>query len=125
MASYSTDDNVQNLVYGATNNDLDSATTAARDAATSIINSKLGLTSDLSTVPDVVTRCTTLLAAGIVSTGPSQNLSENVYYKAGLALLEQLGEEAVGESQDIYPSIHVEGFGRFETGNHDSIGWNN
>lgn len=117
MASYSTDANTQNLVYGTTNTDLNAASTAARDVATSMINSKLGLTADLATVPDVVTRCATLLAAGIVSTGPTQKLEENTYWKTGLALLDQLGEETTSEDQDAYPSIHIEGFGRYENSN--------
>lgn len=123
MASYSTNANVQNLVWGTTNTDLDSASTLARDTATSMINAKLGLKSDLATVPDTVTRCATLLAAGMVSSSPDK-LAENVYWKTGNTLLEQLGEESVSEEQDIYSNIHVEGFGRLESQNHESIGWN-
>ena len=89
MASYSTNANVQNLVYGATNTDLDAATTAARDAATSIINAFLNRTSDIASPSDLITRCTTLLAAGIVSSGPNDK-ENNSYWKEGKLILESL-----------------------------------
>ena len=98
MASYSTGANVQNLVYGATNTDLDAASTAARDAATSIINSYLDIQKDIASPSDAVTRCCTLLAAGMLSTGPKDKLEENTYYKAGIALLESLKRDTTGDA---------------------------
>lgn len=117
MASYSSNANVQNLVYGVTNSDLDTACSNARDVATSIINAKLGLKSDLSTVPDTVTRCCSLLASGIIATGPDDNLDQNAYYKAGMALLEALGEEST--EGEIYNTISIDGFGRYSDVEHD------
>jgi len=90
LASYSTNANVQNLIYGTTNSDLDTASSNARDVATSIINSHLNLTADISSPSDAVARCCTLLAAGILSTSPDENLEQNGYYKAGMALLASL-----------------------------------
>ena len=90
MTSYSSNANVQNLVYGALNSELDTASTNARDVATSIINSHLNITSDLASPSEAITRCCSLLAAGILSTSPDENLEQNGYYKAGMALLESL-----------------------------------
>ena len=117
MTSYSSSANVQNLVYGVTNSDLDTACSNARDVATSIINAKLGYKSDLATVPDVITRCCTLLAAGIVSTSPEDKVDSNTYWKQGMLLLESLGEETVTGTK--YNTITVEGFGRYSDINHD------
>jgi len=89
LASYSTNANVQNLVYGATNTDLDASCTAARDAATSVINAKLNLTSDLASPSSQVTRCCTLLAAGIISSTPTDR-ETNSYWKLGMSLLDSL-----------------------------------
>jgi len=90
VTSYSSNANVQNLVYGTTNSDLDTASSNARDVATSIINSHLNIATDIASPSDAVTRCCTLLAAGILSTSPDENLEQNGYYKAGMALLESL-----------------------------------
>lgn len=94
MASYSTNANVQNLVYGTTNSDLDTASTNARDVATSIINAHLNINTDISSPSDAITRCCTLLAAGIMSTSPDENLEQNGYYKAGMALLMMLPDSS-------------------------------
>ena len=110
MTSYSSNTNVQNLVYGTTNSDIDTACSNARDIATSMINATLGYLSDLATVPDVITRCATLLAAGMISTGPSDKVEESTYWKTGMLLLKSLGEEVVGGSQ--FNTISVDGFGR-------------
>ena len=117
MTSYSSNANVQNLVYGVTNSDLDTACSNARDVATSIINAKLGYKSDLATVPDVITRCCTLLAAGIISTSPEDKVDSNTYWKQGMLLLESLGEETVTGTK--FNTITVEGFGRYSDINHD------
>ena len=110
MTSYSSNTNVQNLVYGNTNSDIDTACSNARDIATSMINATLGYLSDLATVPDVIARCATLLAAGMISTGPSDKVEESTYWKTGMLLLKSLGEEVVGGSQ--FNTISVDGFGR-------------
>ena len=111
MTSYSSNANVQNLIYGVTNSDLDTACSNARDVATSIINAKLGYRVDLVTVPDVITRCCTLLAAGIISTSPEDKVDANTYWKQGMLLLDSLGEETTTGS--IYNTITIDGFGRF------------
>ena len=111
MTSYSSNSNIQNLVYGVTNSDLDAVCSNARDVATSIINAKLGYRTDLTTVPDVITRCCTLLAAGIISTSPEDKVEANTYWKQGMILLESLGEETVTGS--TYNTITIDGFGRF------------
>lgn len=98
MVSYTSDDNVQNVVYGATNNDLDAASTAARDVATSIINSYLDIQTDITTPSSAVTRCATMLAAGIMSTGPKDKLEENTYYKSGMELLKLLKGDTTGDA---------------------------
>lgn len=110
MVSYSSNANVQNLVYGTTNTDLDTVCANARDIATSIINAKLGLKTDLSIVPDMITRCATLLAAAFITTGPDESIENNGYYKAGMMLLENLGDEAEQGTQ--YNTILIDGFGR-------------
>ena len=117
MTSYSSSANIQNLVYGVTNSDLDTVCSNARDVATSIINAKLGYRSDLATVPDVITRCCTLLAAGIISTSPEDKVEANTYWKQGMLLLESLGEESPEGTR--YNSIEVNGFGRYEDIGHD------
>jgi hypothetical protein len=94
MASYSTNANVQNLVYGTTNSDLDTASTNARDVATSIINAHFNIVVDISSPSEAVTRCCSLLAAGILSTSPDENLEQNGYYKAGMALLMMLPDSS-------------------------------
>ena len=110
MTSYSSNANVQNLVYGALNSELDTACSNARDIAPSMINATLGYLSDLATVPDVITRCATLLAAGMISTGPTDKVEETTYWKTGMLLLKSLGEEVVGGNS--YNTISVDGFGR-------------
>jgi len=90
MTSYSTNANVQNLVYGLTNSDLDTVCSNARDVATSIINSHLNIDADLASPSNAVTRACTMIAAGIISTSPDENLEQNGYYKAGMILLESL-----------------------------------
>jgi hypothetical protein len=90
MTSYSSNANVQNLVYGTTNSDLDTACSNARDIATSIINSHLNRDTDISSPSNAVTRCCTLIAAGFVSTGPDENIENNGYYKAGMEMLKSL-----------------------------------
>ena len=117
MTSYSSNANVQNLVYGVTNSDLDTICSNARDVATSIINAKLGYRSDLATVPDVITRCCTLLAAAIISTSPEDKVEANTYWKQGMILLESLGEETT--TGERYNSIEINGFGRYEDVGHD------
>ncbi len=122
MSSYSSNQNIQNLVYGVTNSDLDTVCSNARDVATSIINATLGYKSDLATVPDVITRCTTLLAAGIISTSPEDKVEESTYWKQGMLLLNSLGEET--ESGNRYNTISVDAFGRYSDVNTDpSIIW--
>ena len=111
MTSYSSNANVQNIVYGVTNSDLDTVCSSARDVATSVINASLGYRSDLATVPDVITRCCTLLAAGIISTSPEDKVENNTYWKQGLILLESLGEESPEGLR--YNTITVDGFGRY------------
>ena len=108
MTSYSSNANVQNLVYGVTNSDLDTVCSNARDVATSIINAKLGYRSDLATVPDVITRCCTLLAAAIISTSPEDKVESNTYWKQGMVLLESLGEETTDGKK--YNKITVDRF---------------
>ena len=110
MASYSSNANVQNTIYGVTNSDLDTICSNARDVATSIINATLGYKSDLATVPDVITRCCTLLAAAIISTSPEDKVDANTYWKQGMLLLSSLGEET--ETGNKFNTINVEGFGR-------------
>ena len=117
MVSYSTNAQVQNIVYGVTNSDLDTVCSSARDVATSVINATLGYRSDLATVPDVITRCCTLLAAGIISTSPEDKVENNTYWKQGLLLLESLGEESPEGSR--YNSIEINGFGRYDDISHD------
>ena len=117
MASYSTNANVQNLVYGTTNSDLDTASSNARDIATSIINAKLGYKSDISTVPDVITRACTLISAGFLASGPDSDIAQNGYYKSGMLLLDSLGEEAPEGIK--FNTITVDGFGRYNDYNHD------
>ena len=63
------------------------------------------------TVPDVITRCCTLLAAGIISTSPEDKVDANTYWKQGMLLLESLGEETTTGS--TYNTITIDGFGRF------------
>lgn len=121
MTSYSSNANVQNLVYGTTNSDLDTACSNARDIATSIINAKRGYKSDLSTVPDVITRACTLIAAAIVTTGPDQKIEENTYYKTGMLLIQELGEET--EEGTVYNSIKIDGFGRYTDTDHGVVTW--
>jgi hypothetical protein len=122
VTSYSTNANVQNTVYGTTNSDLDTVCSNARDIATSIINAKRGYKTDLTTVPDVITRACTLIAAAIVSTGPDQKLEENTYYKTGMLLLDELGEETTEGQRGI--TIVSEGFGRMTELSHDpTIPW--
>ena len=116
MTSYSSNANVQNVIYGVTNSDLDTVCSNARDVATSIINAKLGYKSDLATVPDVITRCCTLFAAAIISTSPDK-IADSVYWKNGMILLESLGEETVTGTK--YNTITVGGFGRYSDINHD------
>lgn len=119
MTSYSTNANIQNLVYGVTNSDLDIVCSNARDVTTSIINAKLGLKEDMTTVPDLINRCALLLSAGIISTSPEDKVDENTYFKMGMMLLESLGEEV--ESGSIYNTYNVEGFGRYEEDDEDSV----
>ena len=99
MASYSSNANIQNLVYGATNSDIDDASTAARDVATSLINAHLDRTTDISSPSDLVTRCATMLAAGILATGPEDKLDQNAYYKAGMELLKALKGDDVDDAE--------------------------
>ena len=110
MTSYSSNANVQNLVYGVTNSDLDTACSNARDVATSVINATLGYKSDLATVPDVITRCCTLLASAIISTSPEDKVDANTYWKQGMLLLSSLGEET--ETGNKFNTMTIEGFGR-------------
>lgn len=110
MTSYSSNANVQYTIYDALNSDLDLICSNARDIATSVINATLGYKSDLATVPDVITRCCTLLAAGIVSTSPEDKTENNPYWQRGMLLLGLLGEET--ESGNKFNTITVEGFGR-------------
>ena len=120
MASYSTNANVQNLVYGTTNSDWDAVCTAARDVATSIINAKLDRTTDIGTASDLVTRCCTLLAAGIVSTSPNDKVESNTYWKQGHLLLEQLkGDDTDDASWGR--TIAIERFGGYEPYPHDAV----
>lgn len=122
MADYSSNSNIQLLVYGVTDSDLDNVCSAARSVSTSVINAKLGYRSDLATVPDVITRCCTLLAAGIISTSPEDKVESNTYWKQGMLLLESLGEETTTGS--TYNTITVDGFGRYSDVSSDpSIIW--
>ena len=122
MTSYSSNQNVQNTVYGVTNSDLDTVCSNARDVATSVINATLGYKSDLATVPDVIVRCCTLLASGIISTSPEDKVDSNTYWKMGMVLLASLGEEAPEGSK--YNTISIDGFGRYSDVNTDaSIIW--
>lgn len=117
MVSYSTNADVQNVAYGATNSDLDTVCTIARDVATSIINATLGYKKDITNVPDVIHRACALLAAGIISTSPEDKVDENTYFKTGMKLLSLMGEEVEGGKQ--YNTIPIDGFGRYEDFNHD------
>ena len=117
MTSYSSNANIQYSIYGALNSDMDLVCSNARDVATSIINATLGYRSDLATVPDVITRCCTLLAMGIVSTSPEDKVEANTYWKKGLLLLELLGEESPEGSR--FNTITVDGFGRYSDVNSD------
>jgi len=98
LASYSTNANIQNTIYGATNTDLDASCTAARDLATSMINAKLNITTDLASPSNQITRCCTFLASGIVSSSP-KDLENNSYWKKGLELLESLLGETDTDSE--------------------------
>lgn len=113
MTSYSSNANVQNTVYGVTNSELDTVCSNARDVATSVINATLGYKSDLATVPDVITRCCTLLAAGIISTNPGDKVDETTYWKMGMLLLNSLGEEV--ETGNTTNTISLDGFGRYNS----------
>lgn len=109
MAAYSTNALVQNTIYGATNSELDTVCGQARQLVTSIINAKMGLKADLSTVPQVVTDCATLLAAAIVSTSPEDKVESNTYWKQGMIILESMGEEV--DSGIRTSGIRVDRFG--------------
>lgn len=119
MASYGTNAATQITAFGAANSDLDTVSGTARDLATSMINSKLGLKKDLASgkVPNNVTRCANTLAAAIISSSPEER-EQSMLWKLGMNLLEELGDEATSDERDKFPSIHVEGFGRRESGNH-------
>lgn len=119
MASYGTNAEVQKLAFKTTNSDWDSASTSARDVATSIINAELDRTTDLSTVSDLVTRCANLLAAGIVSSSPT-NIQENVFWQQGQILLKSLrGDDTDDASWGR--TIAIERFGGYEPYPHDVI----
>ena len=118
MTSYSSNANVQNTIYGVTNSDLDTVCSNARDVATSIINATLGYKSDLATVPDVIVRACTLIAAGIISTSPEDKVEQNTYFKMGMMLLSNLGEEVQGG--DTSNTVVIEGFGRYANDDEDS-----
>lgn len=120
MTSYSSNANVQYLLYGALNSDIDLVCSNARDVATSIINATLGYKSDLATVPDVITRCCTSLAAGYVMCALNGgDVKESGHFKAGMLLLESLGEEV--DTGDKFNTIPVEGFGRYSDISEDSV----
>ena len=109
MASYSTNANVQNLVYGTTNSDLDTVCSNARDVATSIINAHLNLTNDIASPSNSVTRCCTLLASGIISTSPEDKVENNTYWKMGMELLKSLTGD-VTEDAEFWKNITCERF---------------
>lgn len=100
MTSYGSDAEVQKLAFGATDSNQDTRTTSARDVATSIINAELDLKTDLSSVPNEITRCANLLAAGIILSGQITVDSGNMhpYYTQGMRLLKELKADNVDNS---------------------------
>lgn len=89
MVSYGSNAAAQTIAYGRTDSNRDTAFSAYRDVATSIINAKLNRTTDFSTVPDTVTRCANLLAAGLALTQPNQT-EKHPFWIQGMELLESL-----------------------------------
>jgi len=87
------------MVYGTTNSDLDTVCSNARDVATSIINAHLNLANDISSPSNQVTRCCTLLAAGIISTSPKDKVEENSYWKMGMTLLNSLRGDTTEDAE--------------------------
>jgi len=101
MASYGTDAEVQQLVWGAARSVVPASVTAARTTATAVINAKLGLAKDIATakVPNQVNVICNLLSAGIIQEQRKPE-AEAQNSKRGMALLEDYmseGTEVLGE----------------------------
>lgn len=92
MASYGTNAATQILAFGASDSNQDTRTSGARDLATSIINTKLGLVDDLTSVTDEVNRCANFIAAGIILSGQITVDSQSMhpFYIEGMKMLDEL-----------------------------------
>jgi hypothetical protein len=98
MVSYGSNLEVQNLAFGASDSNQDTRCTSVRDVVTSWINARFHYETDLTTVPDVITRATNLMSAGMILTGQMQ-VDANVHHpfvELALKLLAEIGEETTG-----------------------------
>ena len=105
MASYGTNAATQILAFGSSDSNQDTRTSGSRDLATSIINTKLGLVDDLTSVTDEVNRCCNFIAAGIILSGQITVDSQDMhpYYKEGMKMLEELDLNTLTEiNQDAF-----------------------
>ena len=93
MVSYGNSADAQTLAFGAPNTSLDTKTADARDVATSMINSKLNISTDIAAPSDAVTRCCNLLAAGILNPDPNKDL-----WKKGMEMLDLLRGDDAGDA---------------------------
>ena len=92
MASYGTNAAVQIRAFGASDSNQDTRSSGARDMATSIINTKLGVVDDLTSVTDEVNRCANFIAAGIILSGQITVDSQSMhpFYIEGMKMLDEL-----------------------------------
>jgi len=101
MASYGTDAEVQQLVWGAARSTVPASVTAARSTATAVINAKLGLDADITAakVPNQINVICNLLSAGIIQEQRKPE-AESQNSKRGMELLTDYmseGTEILGE----------------------------
>ena len=98
MVSYGSNAEVQKVCFCATDSNQDARCTTMRDIVTSWINAKFHYETDLTTVPDVITRATNLMAAGLILTGQMQvdALNSHPYIELAMKLLAEIGDETVG-----------------------------
>lgn len=109
--AYGSNAEVQKLAFGAVDSTQDTRTTTARDAATAIINAKLGLENDLTTPNNQINTITNLLAAGIILSGQISIDSQKMhpFYDQGIQLLDSVDISSLTEIQ-FQPNIMVDRF---------------
>lgn len=89
MTSYGDISSVEELVWGATNSDYDTKSTAALVIASDIIDSRMNNRNRIASPSSRINSAANLIASAILASNP-ENMSQHQWYKMAIKLIDDI-----------------------------------